>query len=65
MFVLANDGGFVDKPEELSKYSAACILNRRLFLFRLLASGISFSRLNGAEYREFKVCAIHLSQTMC
>ncbi|KAK2461121.1 hypothetical protein APHAL10511_006648 [Amanita phalloides] len=55
MFVMTSDGGVVDKPEELDKCSSARILERRLFLFRLLASGISFARLNGAEYREFKI----------
>ncbi|KAF8632345.1 hypothetical protein AX15_001928 [Amanita polypyramis BW_CC] len=56
LFVLANDGGVAtDEVAKLESYSAARILNRRLFLFRLLASGISFARLNGAEYRDFKI----------
>lgn len=65
MFVLANDGGFANEPEKMEKYSCACVLNRRLFLFHLLASGISFARLNGAEYRELKVDVTDMCKVVC
>ncbi|KAF8636971.1 hypothetical protein AX17_003132 [Amanita inopinata Kibby_2008] len=55
MFVMANDGGAYDNTEDLDVDTAGHILTRRLFLFRLLTNGISFARLNGAEYREFKI----------
>lgn len=65
MFVLTNDGGFADEPEKMEKYSCARVLDRRLFVFHLLASGISFARLNGAEYRELKVDITDRSKTVC
>ena len=65
MFVLANDGGFADEPEKMEKYSCARVLNRRLFLFNLLARGISFARLNGAEYRELKVGVTGKCKAIC
>ena len=64
MFVFANDGGFAEEPEGMGRYFCARVLNRRLFLFRLLASGISFARLNGAEYREHKVDVIDIRKAI-
>jgi hypothetical protein len=56
MFVMGHDGGtYHHDVEELDQFSAARILNKRLFLFQLLISGVSFARLNAAEYRESKV----------
>ncbi|KIL59375.1 hypothetical protein M378DRAFT_14820 [Amanita muscaria Koide BX008] len=53
MFVMGHDGGTYSR--DVQEFSAARILNKRLFLFQLLASGVSFARLNAAEYRESKI----------
>ncbi len=53
MFVMTNDGGVVEEPT--SETAAARILLQRVFLYSLLAQGVSVTILHGAEYRDSKV----------
>ena len=55
MFVMTNDGGV--PSDESSTAVAERILLQRVFLYTLLAQGVSVSILNGAEYRDSKVSA--------
>lgn len=52
MFVMTNDGGVVEGVA--SKAHAERILLQRVFIYTLLAQGISITLLKGAEYRDSK-----------
>ena len=52
MFVMTNDGGVPipeNNPSEVQ-------LLQRVFIYDILAQGISVALLQGAEYRDSKVC---------
>lgn len=51
MFVMTNDGGV-----HPGNNSSDAQLLQRVFIFDILAQGISVALLQGAEYRDSKVC---------
>ena len=54
MFVMTSDGGIVEDSSPAP--AAERILLQRVFLYSLLAQGVSVTLLRGAEYRDSKVC---------
>ena len=53
MFVMTIDGGILD--EASSDSISESVLLQRVFLYSLLAQGVSVTLLRGAEYRDSKV----------
>ncbi|TFK94713.1 P-loop containing nucleoside triphosphate hydrolase protein [Polyporus arcularius HHB13444] len=62
MFVMTNDGGVVEEPT--SETAAARILLQRVFLYSLLAQGVSVTILHGAEYRDSKIMSFVYEQRL-
>ncbi|KAI0720199.1 P-loop containing nucleoside triphosphate hydrolase protein [Cerioporus squamosus] len=62
MFVMTNDGGVVE--ESSSEPAAARILLQRVFLYSLLAQGVSVTILHGAEYRDSKIMSFVYEQRL-
>ena len=54
MFVMTNDGGVA--KESSSEAHAERVLLQRVFIYNLLSQGVSVTLLQGAEYRDSKVC---------
>ncbi|RPD67074.1 P-loop containing nucleoside triphosphate hydrolase protein [Lentinus tigrinus ALCF2SS1-7] len=62
MFVMTNDGGVVE--ESTSEPATARILLQRVFLYSLLAQGVSVTILHGAEYRDSKIMSFVYEQRL-
>ncbi|TFY68503.1 hypothetical protein EVJ58_g983 [Rhodofomes roseus] len=55
MFVMTNDGGLISREFDDQSLRAEALLVQRVFIFNLLAQGITVSLLHGAEYRDSKI----------
>ncbi|KAI0638272.1 P-loop containing nucleoside triphosphate hydrolase protein [Trametes polyzona] len=60
MFVMTNDGGVIDNSS--SPAQAERVLLQRVFLYSLLAQGVSITLLKGAEYRDSKILSFVYEQ---
>ncbi|KAI0677460.1 P-loop containing nucleoside triphosphate hydrolase protein [Trametes maxima] len=60
MFVMTNDGGVVEK----STRHAERVLLQRIFVYNLLAQGVSVTLLKGAEYRDSKILSFVYEQRL-
>ncbi|EJF61300.1 P-loop containing nucleoside triphosphate hydrolase protein [Dichomitus squalens LYAD-421 SS1] len=62
MFVMTSDGGIVDDSSPIA--AAERILLQRVFLYSLLAQGVSVTTLRGAEYRDSKIMSFVYEQRL-